>query len=250
VQLYANADDGRRAHRHADPLNIALFAAGREVIPDLGYIADHPANAWVRCTAAHNTVVVDGESVTAAGPGRVQGWAEGEDWRFADLSVPAVVGGERRPLAAYRRAVLLLALPREEGLVLVDLFDVAGGTTHDYVMRVNDPEQRFRVPGRALRPRDRPLYQDVATPPAGFRTAGFGEAPFVARWGDAFSVAAHVLAPCDEVIAFRSPAWRNAREVFADPHRAWDTLCLRRQGRPQSRFVVVYEVAPRGREHP
>ena len=43
------------------------FSAGYEVFPDLGYIADHPANAWVRATASHNTVLVD-ERATSAAP--------------------------------------------------------------------------------------------------------------------------------------------------------------------------------------
>jgi heparinase II/III-like protein len=245
VQLYVNGDDGRRGHRHADPLNITLFAAGRELLPDLGYIADHPANGWVRCTAAHNTVVVDGGSVQASGRGTLRGWEVHEDWRFCDLSVPVTLPGNDQDLPLFRRAIVLLRLPGD-GLLLVDLFDVEGGQTRDYLVRVNDPERRFQVPGMEFSPRSEALFQEMATPPRDFHTAGSREAPFVATWGDSFRVTAHVLVPCDEVIRFQSPAWRNAQEVFEDPERSWDTMCLRQSGE-RSRFAVVYEVAPWGR---
>jgi len=244
VQLYLNADDGRTGHRHADPLSVTLFAGGREVLPDLGYIADHPANAWVRSTASHNTVVVDGSSVRASGPGLLLGWDKGEAWRFCDAVTPVVAPEGDRALDRYRRAVLLLRLPGE-AVVLVDLFDVAGGSVHDYVVRVNDAERHFEVPGLAFSPRREPLFQETATPPHDFLTAGTGKAPLVARWGRAFEVSAHIPAPCDEVIRFQSPAWRNALETFEDRQRSWDTLCLRRAG-GASRFAAVYEVAPDG----
>lgn len=251
VQLYLNGDDGRRGHRHADPLSITLFAAGREVFPDVGYIADHPANGWVRSTASHNTVVVDGVSVRASGPGELRGWDIGENWRFCDVAGPVTphtsLGSapERcQALSRYRRAVLLLRLSGD-GVILVDLFDVEGGNTHDYVVRVNDPERRFEAPELDWATRSEALYQETATPPRDFRTAGSQPVPFEAQWGDDFQVTVHVLSPCDEVISFQSPAWRNALETFEDPERSWDTLGLRQRG-GSSRFAAVYEVAPGG----
>lgn len=247
VQLYVNGEDGRSGHRHADPLNVTLFAGGREIFPDLGYIADHPANGWVRSTAAHNTVVVDGDSVVGTGRGELQGWEVGEDWRFCDLKVPVGLRDSGRELELYRRAVLSLRLPGE-GLLMVDLFDVEGGEVHDYLVRVNDPERQFSAPELVFEEREEALFQGVATPPRDFCTAGSREEPFVARWGDDFAVRAEVLTPSDEVVWFQSPAWRNALEVFEDPERSWDSLGLRRCG-GSSRFAVVYEVVGRGEGH-
>ena len=244
VQLHVIGDDGRSGHRHADPLNVSLFAGGREIFPDLGYIADHPANGWVRSTAAHNTAVVDGDSVVATGPGELQGWDAGEEWRFCDLKVPVALRSSGRALDLYRRAVLLLRLPRE-GLLMVDLFDVEGGDVHDYLVRVNDPERRFSAPELMFEMREEALFQGVATPPRDFCTAGSREEKFSVCWGDDFAVKAEIVTPGDEVIWFQSPAWRNALEVFEDPERSWDSLGLRRCG-GSSRFAVVYEVVGRG----
>ena len=49
------------------------------------------------------------------------------------------------------------------------------------------------------------------------------------------------MTPCDEVITFKSPAWRTRNEVFADPDWSWEALTLRQTG-GRSRFVVVCEV--------
>ena len=73
------------------------------------------------------------------------------------------------------------------------------------------------------------------------RTGGATTEPFSAVWGGALKVRATVLTPCDEVITYHTPAWRNPHEVFAAPGKSFDTLVLRNVGR-KSRFVAVYEV--------
>jgi hypothetical protein len=64
------------------------FSAGYEVFPDLGYIADHPANAWVRATASHNTVLVDERSVQTTNACELAAFVTTQDRCFVDLSVP------------------------------------------------------------------------------------------------------------------------------------------------------------------
>ncbi|MFH1566559.1 MAG: heparinase II/III family protein [Gemmatimonadota bacterium] len=258
VQLYLDGGDGRRTHRHAAPLSLLLFAFGREVLPDLGYIADHPANAWVRHTAAHNTVVVDESPVEVAGPCALSRLVTEGERRCFDVSAPVRVRGAPGAALRFRRAGVLVPTPG--GIALVDLFDVEGGGVCDYLVRANEPDARFPQAG-GERP---PLYQDLPTPPRDFRRLrlpedaasaaarpapaagpspsgqpGVGPAPLALSWG---AVArAHVLSPCDEAFAFRSPAWRDAAEVFAAPDRSWETLGLRRAG-PCARFAVVYEI--------
>jgi hypothetical protein len=50
-----------------------------------------------------------------------------------------------------------------------------------------------------------------------------------------------VLSPCTEAITYRSPGWRNAGEIPAQPGKYLDTVVLRSRRR-RSRFIVVYEV--------
>ena len=59
TQLYLLGEDGRHGHRHAGALTTQLYAGGREIFPDLGYICDHPGNKWVKATPSHQTVTID-----------------------------------------------------------------------------------------------------------------------------------------------------------------------------------------------
>ena len=55
-------------HGHCDKLNIVLYANGREWMPDPGRLSySHKEyKTWVKETAAHNTVVIDGDSQSEA----------------------------------------------------------------------------------------------------------------------------------------------------------------------------------------
>ena len=241
VQLYCDGGDGATGHRHQAPLSLLLFAGGREVLPDLGYIADHPANSWIRATASHNTVVVDEGSMRSAGHCVLNGLVAGGGFSFLDVTTEVMAAGEDRgDRMRYRRAIVLL--PKPDGLpVMIDVFDVVGGDTHDYIVRANDPEGAFDLEGVELVERPS-LYAGMGDPgPSGFRTAGALSAGFAASWGRTHRLKAHVMTPCDEVITFKSPAWRNRNEVFADPEWSWEALTLRQTG-GRSRFVVVCEV--------
>ena len=235
TQMYLVAEDGRRGHRHCGPLSILLFAAGREVFPDLGYIADHPANVWIRATPAHNTVTVDEKNMVATGPGEVRVFDVDGAIKRVVVSVP--IDG----LDVYQRAVTVIQ--KSDGLpILVDVFDVEGGQVHDYQMRVNEPTRNFGICGMQLQKRTSGLYADLSECPlSGFCTGGPLTTPVRVTWGHTFRVIAHVLTPCDEVVVYHTPAWRDFREVFAVPDKTFDTLVLRHCGK-KSRTVVVYEL--------
>ena len=252
TQLYCNGGDGRTGHRHGDPLGLLLFAGGREVLPDIGYLADHPGAEWARHTAAHNTVVPDSSMVAALGPatlaiGRVQGpgrrlagrWLRAEV-RVAPRRWPHVGFADR----SYRLRRLVILLRRPDGLpVLVDRFDVEedGGmsTTWDYVVRAG-------VAGTALQGTPEgipcePLFGGAtATPPWDFRSSGAIESPLGVRWEGTQPVAAWFGAGA-ELFTFASPAWRSAPEVFARPSHAWRAVALRTHG-PRGRFTAAYDV--------
>ena len=242
AQLYCDGGDGRGQHRHHAPLSMLLFAGGREVFPDQGYIGDHPANAWIKSTPSHNTVIIDEKPAGAPTRTVLKGFNGTGPVRFVDLETD-VPGPEGVPFSTLRR--VLAVLERPDGLpVLVDVLDVVGGSTHDYVVRVNDPEDRFEIGDFKLSDRQS-LFPGVAQPgPHRFRTVGQIRDPFIVRWGRSQNVWAHVLSAPDECITFRSPAWRDRKEAFAEPDRSWDALVLRKNG-GQNRFIVVYDVGGR-----
>ena len=236
VQMYVLGEDGLRGHRHAAALSVQLYAGNWDVFPDLGYIGNHPANMWIKSTASHQTVVVDGKNSVAAEPSKLLGFVGQGHAQFVDMRSP-LAGG-----VVLRRALTLVR--KDDGLpILVDVFDVTGGRIHDYNVRANVPPRQFAVSGPGLRPRAREIYQEFTHYPlADFQTAGKTEAGWTATWGrGAQKVRATVLTPCTELITYRSPAWRNAGEIPSNPGRYFDTVVLRNR-KKKSRFIVVYEI--------
>lgn len=236
TQLYVLGEDGHRGHRHAGPLTVQLFADGREIFPDLGYICDHPGNQWVKATPSHQTVTVDETNAYPAEPSHLLGFAIQGTNRFADMRVQLQNG------ATLRRAVALIRKP--DGLpILIDLFDVEGGSIHDYQTRVGAPPKSLRINGPELRERNTALYQNHSFYPLlDFRTAGKTDGGWTATWGRGVQkVCAHVLTPCTELITYRSPGWRSQHEITAEPNKYLDAIALRNR-KKQSRFLVVYEV--------
>ncbi len=113
-------------HGHADALSLTLSAGGRELLVDPGTFVyrggtERPAGGgWrdaFRATAAHNTVVVDGDSQSAPG-GAFRWQSEAPVWRLDDLAFEGVdcVAGEhhgyaRPPAGVVHRRRLLYARP-------------------------------------------------------------------------------------------------------------------------------------------
>ncbi|MCC6511013.1 MAG: heparinase II/III family protein, partial [Pirellulaceae bacterium] len=126
---------GGYGHSHGDNLSLLLFADGRERLSDLGYT--HTAyRSWTLATAAHNTVVIDGQQQSL---GKNQTPTDGV-LLDADLSDPLVQhvyaeGGRGYPARAqdYRRRLIVIRDPSGHSYA-IDRFDVAGGATHDYFL--------------------------------------------------------------------------------------------------------------------
>lgn len=236
TQLYFLGEDGLRGHRHAGPLTLQLFADGREIFPDLGYICDHPGNQWVKATPSHQTVTVDSHNLyPGIASSNLLGFANKGAHHFVDMSLEHPSG------SLLRRAITLLRKP--DGLpILIDLFDVAGGSNHDYNSRVIAPPKSLKITPE-LKPRKTDLYQDHSFYPLkDFQTAGKTEAGWQATWGrGAQKVRAHILTSCTELITYRSPGWRSQQEITDHPNAYFDTLVLRSK-KKKSRFLVVYEI--------
>jgi hypothetical protein len=121
--------DAGGAHGHLDGMNIGLFAAGADLLPDFGYPpVQHggwttPQVAWYLSPAAHNTVTVDGQS-QRAGTGQCTLWADGEMAHIMRASAPGLID-----IQQFERTLLLVDVS-PLSFYLVDLFRVRSGANH------------------------------------------------------------------------------------------------------------------------
>ncbi len=121
--------DAGGAHGHRDGLNLGLFAHGLDLMPEFGYPPVQfggwgaPRAVWYTMTAAHYTVVVDGQN-QKAGAGRTTLWADGRQFRAVRASAPDLIDGPQ-----FERTAVMIDLSEREFYVL-DLFRVIGGTDH------------------------------------------------------------------------------------------------------------------------
>ncbi len=126
---------GSHGHAHHDPLNLTYWAGGRELVSDLGYT--HTIyRRYATSSASHNLVIVDGKDCGAGGSalpwtGEMRLWEpRGEPARAISVNQPEATEGVSR----YQRTVVLVSRPDAPAYV-VDIFDVAGGTRHDWLLR-------------------------------------------------------------------------------------------------------------------
>ena len=116
-------------HHHRDSLSAGLFALGKELLSDIGYT--HTLyRPWATSVASHNTVVVDGREQTDAG-GRLLCYQPAS--RSQVGCIVAEAPGAFAETSRYRRSILLVPTGGRTGYV-VDLFEVEGGDTHDYLL--------------------------------------------------------------------------------------------------------------------
>ncbi len=122
--------DAGGGHGHFDGMNLGMFALGLDLLPDFGYPPvqfggwDSPKARWYFMTAAHNTVVVDGQNQTT-GNGTVTLWHDEGPVQVVKASAPKLIGGQQ-----YERTVALVDI-NERNFYVVDIFRVVGGTKHD-----------------------------------------------------------------------------------------------------------------------
>ena len=121
--------DSGGGHGHADALNLGLFAKGLDLLPDFGYPPVQyggwgaPRAVWYTQTAAHNTVVVDGQN-TRGGSGTATAWIDGQAFRAVRASAAALIGGQQ-----YERTAALVDVSDHDSYLL-DVFRVVGGREH------------------------------------------------------------------------------------------------------------------------
>lgn len=122
-------------HNHYDPLDIALWAEGQELLPDIGYTHTF-YRRWTQSTLGHNTVTVDSadlETDTGSDGGALEVFDSGGE----GCQVMRAEFGDAYPqTSVYQRETWSIEHPgtdRHEGYVL-DLFRVSGGERHEYCL--------------------------------------------------------------------------------------------------------------------
>jgi hypothetical protein len=117
-------------HCHFDRLGIMIWAFGREMASDLGYVyAAHPLREpWTIQTLAHNTVVVDRQSQAKPGKAEVVFVRTDDPVQAVEAEAPAAYPGKT---TEYRRTIVQIPSGSNAPIV-VDIFRVRGGMVHDW----------------------------------------------------------------------------------------------------------------------
>ncbi|MHB9031129.1 MAG: heparinase II/III domain-containing protein, partial [Candidatus Latescibacterota bacterium] len=134
TELFLDYGYAHAAHSHADRLNINIFAAGREFIPEMGYpeymdsIAPSPGG-WTTHTVCHATVEVDEKRQLEGVFGDLHAFVDAEGLKYVDTSCEDAY--VHCGVKLYRRSLMLIDVPG--GAYTVDIFRVRGGKRHDYL---------------------------------------------------------------------------------------------------------------------
>ncbi len=125
---------GNYGHHHLDNASIILFAAGQELLSDIGY-THSKYRGWTLHTASHNTVVIDQkvqDTGTKENPatGRLKFYDDRNPHvKVMDLDAsPAYKSANQ-----YRRRLIYVHVAEGKDYV-IDQFDVQGGSTHDWFL--------------------------------------------------------------------------------------------------------------------
>jgi hypothetical protein len=125
---------GRYGHEHYDSLSLLLFGEGQELASDIGY-THTKARAWTMATAAHNTVLIDGlNQLTRQAPDLARGNVVTYEVRDPSFQVVSAEAPNAYPNAKKYQRTLLVVAPQGSTPYVVDVFDVAGGSRHDWLL--------------------------------------------------------------------------------------------------------------------
>ncbi len=274
---------GRFGHDHYDSLNILLYGAGREQVSDIGY-SHTKARAWTMTTAAHNTVLIDTlNQMTSNGTDSALGSLQIFNAADPDFQiVQASAGAYPNVATKYQRTLIAVgevgSTPDASEPYVVDVFDVAGGSRHDWLLHGSadepqDLELQTKVgkqekslplqPLASLLPADfkfEPLtmtgnYERITNGPwalGNFRDLETGTsdqtiiATFRNKAEPTRGLRSWILnAPKTTLTTARSWAVRGTGTSFAENESALDehlraTLMVRRD-EAQSRFIAVHQ---------
>lgn len=125
-------------HDHKDPLNLALYGEGQELLPDIGYTHTF-YRQWTLSTLGHNTVVVDGKDASIKDAGKRGGMLTAFNLFSASGDVQAIQGRQENAypdVSEYSREPWMIGFNEKAGGsgYVVDIFRVAGGSRHEYTL--------------------------------------------------------------------------------------------------------------------
>ena len=119
---------GNWGHDHLDMLGLVLWAYGEELVSDIGYA--HTYRQFATWSSGHNLVVVDRRPQRRVPDhGRLVAWHPGP---YVAQFVQAESADVYPQCTVYRRALCLVPLAEGRQVVL-DVFEVAGGHTHEWM---------------------------------------------------------------------------------------------------------------------
>lgn len=125
-------------HDHKDPLNLALYGEGQELLPDIGYTHTF-YRQWTVSTLGHNTVVVDGKDASIKDAGKPGGKLTAFNLFSASGDVQAMQAHQENAypgVSEYGREPWFIGFNGNSGGsgYVVDLFRVTGGGKHEYTL--------------------------------------------------------------------------------------------------------------------
>jgi len=134
-QLYMTYLPQYGAHFHYDPLTLALWSNGQEMLPDLGYTHSQ-LHYWSLSTLGHNTVVVNSQnavqSASAAYGGQVENYAD------IDNTVQIMKANQENAYSGianeYDREPWYIKMEGSDDSYVLDIFRVDGGSRHEYTL--------------------------------------------------------------------------------------------------------------------
>ncbi|MEN6316777.1 MAG: heparinase II/III family protein, partial [Clostridiaceae bacterium] len=134
-QLYMTYLPQYGAHCHYDPLSLALWSNGQELLPDLGYTHSQ-LKPWAVSSLAHNTVVVDSKDSTQPASAPYGGTVE----NYADIDnmVQIMKVSEENAYPGitdkYDREPWYIKMEGSNDSYVLDIFRVDGGNRHEYTL--------------------------------------------------------------------------------------------------------------------
>ncbi|MBN1543788.1 heparinase II/III family protein, partial [candidate division KSB1 bacterium] len=222
-------------HDHMDKLDLTLFARGRQMLSDLGYIYYmHPLRSrWMLRSLAHNTVTVNTRNQRPAG-GDWQIFHNSPDLQVVEVNSEAVYA----PITEIFNRQLLY-IERPEGDYLVDIFRVRGGKTHDWSAHAETPD--LRIPAAVWQTAALP-GRDIAYEQLQNIKFLEGSPTLTADWiweetpGAALRL--HLVSPKSaSVFRADAPAQRTIDQV----DRTLPYLVVRNENQSASTFVAIWE---------
>jgi len=255
---------GNYGHSHYDNGSIILYAAGQELLPDIGY-THGKYKGWAMTTASHNVVVIDQkEQDHGSAENPVTGNLKFYDDKDSHVKVIDLDASPAYAVAkTYRRRLVMVnAGPGRD--YVVDRFDVEGGKDHDWFLHgVAEQEGTLQTsipldrPSANLVPawggKELPTTQ-YETDPARYHPYVFlrdvkggdtaSEKPWTATWkydGGA-GLRTYNFSPAGaQVYRFHSPAIRPAQEDDNKLDNSLQSGIMVRNSGKASTFLAVHE---------